>query len=109
MNFQNNYCDENGNPIVFYVGRLPRGPFRPVGKIYIWAFNEFFEERFFLVGDEDGDGLTLDKARHLVQILNQKAQEKMVPVDFDDWSEDLSEIEQDEIIRSSKKDNSKFR
>jgi len=109
MNFQNNYVDEDGSPIVFYIGRLPKNPFRPLSKIYIWAFNEFFEERFFLVGAEDEDGLILVKAKNLAEMLNQKAQKEMVPVDFDDWCEELNELEKYEIVHSSKKDNTRFK
>jgi hypothetical protein len=33
----------------------------------------------------------------------------MVPVDFDDWIEGLSEDDEFQIMSSSKKDNSKFK
>lgn len=111
MKFQTDYCDEYQNPIVFYVGRLTTVDtygkyFR---KIYIWASNEFFEEKFFLLGTEDETGETVERAKRMVKILNAKAKKFMVPKDFDDWVEDLSEGEMLAIMSSSKKDNSKFK
>lgn len=111
MKFQSDYCDEDENPIDFYVGRLTQCAYRgpPKNEIYIWAFNEFFSTRFFLVGVEDDLGKTVERAKRLVKILNRKSQKFMVPIDFDDWIEELSENDESEIMCSSKKDNSKFK
>lgn len=105
MNFQSDYCDEDGNPIVFYVGRLPKNPYagRSNGTVFIWASNEFFDERFLLFGIDDEEGIIFNKARSLAQSLNEKAKELMVPEDFDDWVEELTEDEKIQVMSSSKK------
>jgi hypothetical protein len=110
MKFQSDYCDEYENPIVFYVGRRSKDLYRGRSKseIYIWALNEFFEERFFLVGIEDDSGMVVDRAKRLVDVLNRKAKKFLVPQNFDDWAED-TEGGGLSIMSSSKKDNSKFK
>lgn len=52
---------------------------------------------------------TVVKAKRIAHILNRKAEKYMVPVDFDDWIEGLSEDDEFQIMSSSKKDNSKFK
>jgi len=111
MKFQKDYCDEYGDPIVFYVGRLEKNIYvgRPHSTIYIWALNEFFEERFLLIGFEDDDGNVVKKAKRLTLIFNRKAKKFMVLEKFDDWIEELNESEQLQIKSSSNRNNLKIK
>lgn len=115
MKFQDFYWDENGEPVTFYVGRLQSLVFSTnydldaSTSIFIWTYNDSGTARFKLVGAESSDGKTVVKAKRIAHILNRKAKKYMVPVDFDDWIEGLSEDDEFQIMSSSKKDNSKFK
>lgn len=115
MKFQDFYWNENGEPITFYVGRLMSIVFSQnndldsTTSIFIWAYNESGTARFKLVGSESSDGKTVEKAKRIAHTLNLKAKKYMVPVDFEDWIEGLSEDDEFQIMSSSKKDNSKFK
>ena len=115
MKFQDFYWDANGESVTFYVGRLKSIVFSTnndldtATSIFIWAYNDLWTARFKLVGAESSDGKTVEKAKRIAHILNRKAKKYMVPVDFEDWIEGLSEDDEFQIMSSSKKDNSKFK
>jgi hypothetical protein len=115
MKFQDFYYDENGESVTFFVGRLKSIVFSTNNdldahkSIFIWADNDLGMAKFKLIGADGGDGKTVDKAKRIAHILNRKAKKFLVPIDFDDWIEGLSEDDEFQIMSSSKKDNAKFK
>lgn len=100
--FQEDYCREDGKPIVFFLGYLSKSYHHPKkydGSIFVCAFNEFSKFKFKHFGNDDGHGVVRSLANRLIEILNHKAILHEVPIDFDDWwIDELSNLERDRIM-----------